>query len=209
MEVFHSPSSVVEPLLPFNDALTEPVLEVWRKPLSAPAVSRLVSRRYRSAPGDPAFLSTHPSPESLVVQASCFKQSSGAFPQTPADRDSKKLDQFSSVSMALKSTNATCLLGRYIHALMDSAKLLLSKLPEEDRGNFSEVLADTQAAARQVIQSGLDTVDSVARVMGSSVVSRRQAWLKSSGFSPDVQATLLDLPFNGSGLFGEKEDSAL
>lgn len=76
------------------------------------------------------------------------------------DRDSKKLEQsakkvFSSSSMALKSTNATCLLGRYIHALMVSARQLAPKLPEEDRGNFMEVLTDAQAAAHQVIQSGL------------------------------------------------------
>lgn len=213
-EVLHSPSAVVEPLLPFNDALTEPIMEVWRKPLPSPAVSKVVARRYRTAPRNPAFLSSHPSPESLVVQASCSKQSSGAFPQTPADRDSKKMEQsakkiFSSSSMALKSTNTICLLGRYLHALMDSAKHLAPKLPEEERDNFMEVLTDAQAASKQVIQSGLDTADSVARIMGSSIASRRQAWLRSSNFSPDVQATLVDLPFDGSRLFGEKADSAL
>lgn len=45
--------------------------------------------------------------------------------------------------------------------------------------------------------------------MSSSIVTRRQTWLRSSGLFPDVQATLLDLPFDGSKLFGEKADSAL
>ncbi|KAJ1080728.1 hypothetical protein NDU88_000922, partial [Pleurodeles waltl] len=48
-----------------------------------------------------------------------------------------------------------------------------------------------------VIQSGLDTSDSVARAMGTSIATRWHAWLWSSGFSPDVQSTLLDLPFDG------------
>ncbi|KAJ1099793.1 hypothetical protein NDU88_004888 [Pleurodeles waltl] len=45
--------------------------------------------------------------------------------------------------------------------------------------------------------------------MGTAVVARRQAWLRNSGFSSDVQSTLLDLPFDGDKLFGAKADSAL
>ncbi|KAJ1184897.1 hypothetical protein NDU88_001694 [Pleurodeles waltl] len=106
--------------------------------------------------------------------------------------------------MALKSTNATCILGRYIYALMNEAKMH-SALPQE----VLNLLADAQVAAAQVIQSGLDTSDSVARAMGTSIATRQHAWLRSSGFSPDVQATLLDLPFDGDKLFGAKADSAL
>ena len=43
---------------------------------------------------------------------------------------------------------------------------------------------------------GLDTADSVATSMATSVSMRRQAWLRGSGFSPDVQSTLMDLPFD-------------
>ncbi|KAJ1125992.1 hypothetical protein NDU88_004405 [Pleurodeles waltl] len=162
------------------------------------------------AHGDPVFLSRQPTPESLVVQASCSSRSSpGSFSGTPVDRESKKLDHtakktFSSCSMALKSSNATCILGRYIHALMEEAKGH-PNLSQE----MLQLLADAQAAATQVIQSGLDTLDSVARAMGTTIVSRRQSWLRSSGFSSDVQATLLDLPFHGEKLFGSKADSAL
>lgn len=63
--------------------------------------------------------------------------------------------------------------------------------------------------AHQVIQSVLDTADSVAGAMGVCVATRCHAWLRGSDFSPDVQATPLDLPFNGSRLFGANVDSAL
>ncbi|KAJ1176220.1 hypothetical protein NDU88_001503 [Pleurodeles waltl] len=209
-EVLHPTSVTVEPLLPFNEALLDPIKDIWRKPVSTAAVNRAVARLYRAAPGDPVFLSKHPTPESLGVQASCSSRSSlGSFPGTPADRESKKMDHivkkaFSSCSMALKSTNATCILGRYIHALMEEMKGH-PNLSQE----MLQLMTDAQAAATQVIQSGLDTSDSVARAMGMTIVSRRQSWLRSSGFSSDVQATLLDLPFDGEKLFGTKADSAL
>ncbi|KAJ1118686.1 hypothetical protein NDU88_006874 [Pleurodeles waltl] len=210
-EVLHPASTAAEPLLPFNEALLDPVLEVWKKPVSSSAVNRAVARRYRAAPSDPGFLSRHPTPESLVVQASCSARSApGSFPTVPGDRDSKKLDSqskkiFSSCSMALKSTNATCILGRYIYALMDEITSSHTELPQ----GLLNIVSDAQAAATQVIQSGLDTTDSVARAMGTAVVARRQAWLRNSGFSSDVQSTLLDLPFGGDKLFGAKADSAL
>ncbi|KAJ1086628.1 hypothetical protein NDU88_006744, partial [Pleurodeles waltl] len=55
--VLHPASAAAEPLLPFNDALLDPVLEVWKRPASSPAVHRAVARRYRAAPTDPGFLS--------------------------------------------------------------------------------------------------------------------------------------------------------
>ncbi|KAJ1112338.1 hypothetical protein NDU88_000606 [Pleurodeles waltl] len=210
-EVLHPASAAAEPLLPFNEALLDPVLEVWKKPVSSSAVHRAVARRYRTAPSDPGFLSRHPTPESLVVQASCSSKSApGSFPTVPGDRDSKKLDAqskkiFSSCSLALKATNATCILGRYVHALMDDISSSFTELPQ----GLLDFFSDAQAAATQIIQSGLDTTDSVARAMGTAVVARRQAWLRNSGFSADVQSTLLDLPFDGDKLFGAKADSAL
>ena len=86
-------------------------------------MSRNLARRYKTASGDLAFLTMPPSPEILVVQASCSRgQGSAAFPTTSADRESKKLEQvakkvFASGSMALKSLNAVCILGHYAHAL--------------------------------------------------------------------------------------------
>ncbi|KAJ1214845.1 hypothetical protein NDU88_002456 [Pleurodeles waltl] len=182
-EVLHPASAAAEPLLPFNDALLDPVLEVWKKPASSPAAHRAVARRYRTAPTDPGFLSRHPTPESLVVQASCSSKSApGSFPTVPGDRDSKKAGG----------------------AVEEDFFVLQSGIKSHQRN-----LYPGEAAATQIIQTGLDTTDSVARAMGTTVVERRQAWLRNSGFSADVQSTLLDLPFDGDKLFGAKADSAL
>ncbi|KAJ1209616.1 hypothetical protein NDU88_004990 [Pleurodeles waltl] len=214
-KVLHPSTSSADPLLPFNKALLEPIMDLWRKPVSAPAVNRAVARRHRGAPEDPGFLSPHPTPESLVVQASCSTKSApSSFPVAPSDRKSKRMEQsskkiFSSCSMALKAVNATCVLGRYVHALMDSAKAMVGDLPQEAQKPFGTLFSDAQAAAQQIIQSSLDTTDSIARAMRTSVATRRHAWLRSSGFSSDVQTTILDLLFDGEWLFREKADSAL
>ena len=56
---------------------------------------------------------------------------------------------------------------------------------------------------------GLDTTDCVGRAMASSVALRRHAWLRSTGFSGDIQSNLADMPLDGAHLFGAKADSAL
>ena len=70
----------------------------------------------------------------------------------------------------------------YLHKLMPY-------LDDKAKSDFREVLVDGQCAAQQIIQAGLDTADPVASSLGTSVM-RRQAWLKGSGFSQDVQSPL-------------------
>ena len=147
-EVLMPTSSNAEPLLPFHEAVAEPVISAWEKPATSSAVNKSLARRYWPAPGGPAYLSAHPTPESLVVQASC--SSSGmSFPTTPSDRESKKQGQeakkiFSSGSMSLKSINATCLLGRYVHALLVSAQKLMPHLSDSAKSDFREIFVDGQ-----------------------------------------------------------------
>ncbi|KAJ1135716.1 hypothetical protein NDU88_002151 [Pleurodeles waltl] len=53
-EVLHPASTTAEPLLPFNEALLDPIMEIWKKPVSSSEVNRSVARRYRVAPADQA-----------------------------------------------------------------------------------------------------------------------------------------------------------
>ncbi|KAJ1080669.1 hypothetical protein NDU88_000863, partial [Pleurodeles waltl] len=41
-EVLHPASAVAEPLLPFTEAHMDPIREVWKKPVTSPAVNRSV-----------------------------------------------------------------------------------------------------------------------------------------------------------------------
>ncbi|KAJ1198716.1 hypothetical protein NDU88_002555 [Pleurodeles waltl] len=210
-EVLQPGVSTSELLLPFNEALTDVLLGTWSKPSTEAPVNRTIGRRDRPAPSDPSFLTQHPTPESLVVQASTSR---GAFPSAPPDRESKRLDQlgkkmFSSSSLALRSVNTSCLLGRYSHTLWDMVAQVLPQVPEGVRDTLTQAVKDGRDAAKFTIRCGLDTTDSLGRAISSSVALRRHAWLRSTGFSGDVQPNLMDMPFDGSRLFGEKADSAL
>ena len=67
------------------------------------------------------------------------------------EQTAKKL--FSSGSMALKSINASCLMSRYIHALLESAQSIMPHLPESAKSDFRELIMDGQGAAQQAIQA--------------------------------------------------------
>ena len=91
-----------------------------------------------------------------MIQALCATRQGQSFPSTPADMESKKLEQmakklFSPGSMALKSINALYLMGRYIHALLESAQSLMLHLSDSVKSDFSELIIDGQCAAQQVI----------------------------------------------------------
>lgn len=182
MEVLHSTSHTAEPLLPFSEALTEPILAIWEKPSTSSAVSRQIACYYKPpAPGVPDFLSTYLSLESLVIRASCSSNlTPGLFPSLPSNWESKKIEQQTrkiilAASIALKILNATCLMGKYVHALLDSAQTSISNQSNELNAHFKGLINDGLATAKQVIQSGFHTVDSVARVMGTLAFQRRHA----------------------------------
>ena len=85
----------------------------------------------------------------------------------------------------------------------------VSTVPKEGRAILTQAMMDGREAAKFTIRCGLDTTDSLGRDIASSVALRRHAWLRSTGFSGDVQASLMDMPFDGSCLFGDEADSVL
>ena len=81
--------------------------------------------------------------------------------------------------------------------------------PEVGRATLSQAIADGRDAAKFMIKCGLHAADSLGRATASSVTLRRHAWLMSTGFLGDVQASLMDMPFDNTHLFGDKAASAL
>ena len=93
-EVLQPSHKGFEPLLPFNDTLSNILLGTWAKPCTGPPVTRPICRRHRQAQGDPEYLTKHPTPESLVVQTPTAHLNPNAFPTSPPDRKSKRLETF-------------------------------------------------------------------------------------------------------------------
>ena len=73
----------------------------------------------------------------------------------------------------------------------------MASLPEDFRNSFTQTVHDRQNVAKYVLRAGLDTTDSIARSLGFSVVNQQQhAWLMTTGFSWDIRAFLMDMPFD-------------
>ncbi|KAJ1120487.1 hypothetical protein NDU88_008652 [Pleurodeles waltl] len=133
---------------------------------------------------------------------------------TPPHRDSRQLDAagrriLASSSVALCYTDTSCVLTRFSHTLWDSMERLLPSLSEDVRTALTPLIRDGQQAARLTVRSGVDSTDSIGRVMAASVALHRRAWLSASNFSSPVRDALLNMPFDGKSLFGAHADSAL
>lgn len=83
-----------ELLLTSNKALTNTVMIIWSSPSLAPTVSRRMARCHRPASGDLTFVTQHPNPEGLEVQAATGKVNPNKFPSAPPDVELKLTDAF-------------------------------------------------------------------------------------------------------------------
>ncbi|KAJ1159976.1 hypothetical protein NDU88_000479 [Pleurodeles waltl] len=86
---------------------------------------------------------------------------------------------------------------------------LLPSLPEDARSALTPLIRDGQETARITVRTGIDSTDSVGRLMAASAAICRRAWLSPSNFSAPVRNALLDMTFDGKSLLGVHADSAL
>ncbi|KAJ1201014.1 hypothetical protein NDU88_004830 [Pleurodeles waltl] len=87
---------------------------------------------------------------------------------------------------------------------------VLPQVPEEARAVLSSSrYRQERDAVKFTIRCGLDMTNSLGRSVASTKALRHHAWLRTSGFSGDVQQSLMDMPFNGIHLFRDKADPAL
>ncbi|KAJ1108996.1 hypothetical protein NDU88_006366 [Pleurodeles waltl] len=86
---------------------------------------------------------------------------------------------------------------------------VLPQIPEGVWDTLTQAVKDGRDAAKFTIRYGLDTTYSLGRAITLKVALRHHSWLHSTGFSGDAQSSLMDVPFDGSHLFGEKADSVL
>lgn len=82
-------------------------------------------------------------------------------------------------------------------------------LPAEARTELGDFAEEGKLVAWTSLQGSFDAADAAVCTLASGIAMRRNAWLQSSGFPPEVQHTIQDLPFDGQGLFAEQTDSRL
>ena len=69
--------------------------------------------------------------------------------------------------------------------------------------------SDGEQASSALIDASMDASSCAFRQIGNAAVMRRYGWLKSTTFRPEVQSRIMDMPFDGSNVFGKKVDDTL
>lgn len=85
----------------------------------------------------------------------------------------------------------------------DSIVLVLNMVSEEARAILSQAIANDKF----IIHCILDTIGLLEKSIALLLALCRHAWLRSTSFLGDVQASLMDMPFVDARLCGDKEDS--
>lgn len=85
----------------------------------------------------------------------------------------------------------------------------MDDLPQAVKEEAKKVLLEGERSASEIIDCAMDIASTGFRQLAGAAVLRRQGWLKATTFRPEVQAKILDLPFDGQDLFGPHIDEAL
>ncbi|EMP35730.1 hypothetical protein UY3_07105 [Chelonia mydas] len=187
---------------------------IWQIPASSAPTAKGVECKYFAPSKGYEFLFCHPSPCSLVVSTVNEREHHGQQASAPKAKEAKRLDLFgrkvySSGGLQLRIANQQAILNGHNFNSWAAVGKFKDNLPQGSQQVFTALVDEGKAVAKTSLQASLDLADAAARIVASGVVMRRLAWLQESGLPPEVQNTLQDLPFEGSGLFSNQTDARL
>lgn len=118
----------------------------------------------------------------------------------PKDRDAKRLDlpaqKNHTSSLQMRIINQQALLYKYDFLNLSAMSKFNNHLLKASHEEFWAFTVEDCLVARTSLQSTLNVVDSLARVMASAEPMRMASWLQNPGIALDIQQTIEDLPFD-------------
>ncbi|KAJ1082489.1 hypothetical protein NDU88_002654 [Pleurodeles waltl] len=201
--------------LPMLPGMLKHAQQVFQELVRGRAITPRVEKKYKPPPSDPVFITQQLPPDPVVVGAArkrANSQSSADAP--PPDKESRKFDAAgkrvaSQAANQWRIANSQALLARYDQAHWDEMSDIIQQLPKKYQKRAQQVVEEGQAISNNQIGSALDSADTAARTVNTAVTIRRHAWLRSSGFKPEIQQAVLNMPFNQQQLFGPQVDTAI
>ncbi|XP_078526649.1 uncharacterized protein LOC144799283 [Lissotriton helveticus] len=201
--------------LPMLKGLLSHTSEIFKDPVRARILNPRIDKKYKAAPKDPIFIKGQIPLDSLVVtnaRKRANSLSTGEAP--PPDKESKLIDASgkrvaSQAANSWRIANTQALLARYDRAHYDELEKLITHLPKEHQKIADQLIQEGKIITNTSIKCALDAADTAARSINTSIMIRRHAWLRVSGFKQEVQTSLLNQPFDEKTLFGSGTDEAL
>ena len=71
----------------------------------------------------------------------------------------------------------------------------IDRLPEETKNGAIMILQEGERTSSEIIDFAMDLSSTGFRQLAGAAVLRRQGWLKSTSFRPEVQSKILDIPY--------------
>ncbi|KAJ1136534.1 hypothetical protein NDU88_002949 [Pleurodeles waltl] len=201
--------------LPMLPGMLRHAKQIFKEPVKSRAITPSVEKKYKAPPTDPAFITSQLPPDSVVVGAArkrANSHTSGDAP--PPDKESRKFDAAGKrvavqAANQWRIANSQALLARYDRAHWDEMQHLIEHLPKDLQKRAKQVVEEGQNISNNQIRSSMDAADTAARTINTAVTIRRDAWLRTSGFKPEIQQAVLNMPFNEQQLFGPEVDTAI
>ncbi|XP_078502429.1 uncharacterized protein LOC144756499 [Lissotriton helveticus] len=201
--------------LPMLKGLLTHTSDIFKDPVRARVLNPRIDKKYKAAPKDQVFIKGQIPLDSLVVSNArkrANSQTAGEDP--PPDKESKLIDASgkrvaSQAANSWRIANTQALLARYDRAHYDELEKLITHLPKEHQKRADQQIQEGKIITNTSIKCALDAADTAARSINTSIMLRRHAWLRVSGFKQEVQTALLNQPFDGKTLFGSGTDEAL
>ncbi|KAJ1161729.1 hypothetical protein NDU88_002210 [Pleurodeles waltl] len=201
--------------LPMLPGMLKHSKQVFQEPVKGRTITPRVEKKFKPPPTDPVYITQQLTPDSVVVGAArkrANSHTSGDAP--PPDKESRKFDAAgkrvaAQTANQWRITNSQALLARYDRAHWDEMQHLIEHLPKEFHKRAQQVVEEGQSISNNQIRSAMDAADTAARTVNTAVTIRRHAWLRTSGFKPEIQQAVLNMPFNGQQLFGPEVDTAI
>ncbi|XP_064420363.1 uncharacterized protein LOC135359259 [Latimeria chalumnae] len=197
--------------VPLHDVPTT-VSDICHAPSSVLPVNKRVDWHYLVPDGEGVPLSSHPSAESTIASAANEQaHTQRVFSSAPSSQDARRWDTLGKkvYSSASLSVRVSSYLAQYDHDLWDEVACLSELVPEDRREDVRRLAEDGSEVSKAQMQGALDVCDTAARGFAAGVSIWRQAWLKGSGFSVEVQQRVADLPYSRALLFGDEAEGAL
>ncbi|XP_078496692.1 uncharacterized protein LOC144752701 [Lissotriton helveticus] len=201
--------------LPILNGVLRHAPEIFKDPVRARVINPRLEKKYKAAPSDPAYIKGQLPLDSLVVSNARKRANSHTTGDAPPpDKESKLLDAsgkctLSQAANIWRIANTQALLARYDRAHCDELESLMQHLPEQYKARAADLIQEGKVITNTAIRCALDTADTASRAVNTGVLLRRHAWIRISGFKPEVQASILNQPFDQQHLFGPNVDSAL
>ncbi|KAJ1157443.1 hypothetical protein NDU88_010155 [Pleurodeles waltl] len=201
--------------LPMLPGMLRHSKQIFQDPVKGRAITPRVEKKYKPPPTDPIYITTQLTPDSVVVGTArkrANSHTSGDAP--PPDKESRKFDAVgkrvaAQAANQWRIANSQAILARYDRAHWDEMQHLIEHLPKEFQKRAQQVVEEGQSISNNQIRSSMDAADTAARTINTAITIRRHAWLRTSGFKPEIQQDVLNMPFNEQQLFGLEVDTAI